>query len=810
MAKLKLNKKFGIVKTIAEVGVILLAIFFIGRFIWSGWAELVIHIKYARWSYVFLGIVLFLVYFVLRAYGWRLIMLSLGAKLSQAKASYIWFLSEFSRYIPGNIWSFAGRIYLSSKENVPKRISSLSLILEIFYLVGSSVVLGVLFFLVGPKDILHIPIWILIFIVPTILVIINPKILGKLINFLLRIIKKEPMEFNLSFFRSIMIFLLYTAAWLAYGFASYFTASAFVDLSNISVIWLVCGFVLSWAIGYLSFITPMGLGVREAAILTILKHVISGPLASLVAIVTRLALIVSELIALMSIFLIKMAVNRGLFSKMKKYLRENKASVVLGSMITAYIGYFMTLSFMKHANYLTSRYDLGNMDQTVWNTLHGHFFQLTNPELGTQVSRFFIHGDIFLVLLSPLYLIYSSPYTLLFVQTIALALGALPVYWLSKEVLKNKSLALAIVFSYLMYPGTQWANIFDFHSVTIATSLLLFTFYYAYKNKVIPFVIFALLSLTTKETIAFPLILICIYMIIARKNWKIAGAMIVIAAGWFFLLLQKIIPGSRGGSDQHFGLIYYQHLGNSPVDIIKNFFLEPTLVFDYITKNGRWYYLYLILAPTGFLALLSPFIILAIPGIAINILSSQSQMTTFFYHYTGDIAPFLFISSIFGLVFLIRTFRKYYPGSILTRENFYVCYIIVATLITSWAYSPLPYAKNPDTQAFTYRNPAKNYLDQLAKNMPSDYKVSATNRMSPHFSEREINYLFPNGIGSADFIVVEEGYQYELASGEEKPANYIIQRIRDLEKDTRYLRIYHNGNISVFRKNNVKEIDNIY
>lgn len=404
-------------------------------------------------------------------------MLCLGGRLEFTKAGYIWFLSEFSRYIPGNVWSFVGRVYMCDKEKISKRIASLSLLLEIFYLLGASLLLGIIFFLSGSPTI-KLPLWSVIIILPIIITIINPKILGILINKLLSLMKKEKMNFRFGFGQSIIVYLLYVIAWFAYGLGSYMTAAAFVDLSNVSVLWLICSFVLSWAIGYLSFVTPMGLGIREAVIITILKTVISGPLASLVAIATRIFMIFSELIALSFVLLSKKIRELKLFEKTKIYIKNNKAAFSLAMMILIYITYFLTLTFLRHNNYLTSRYDLGNMDQTVWNTAHGNFFQLTNPEIGTQISRFYIHGDIFLVLLAPLYWIYSSPYVLLFVQTIVVALGALPIFWLGRDVLKNNKLALAIAFGYLMYPATQWANIFDFHSVTLATSFLAFTFYY--------------------------------------------------------------------------------------------------------------------------------------------------------------------------------------------------------------------------------------------------------------------------------------------------------------------------------------------
>ncbi|MDO8513532.1 MAG: DUF2079 domain-containing protein [bacterium] len=794
-----LSNRNSLVKKVAEVIVLILAAVFIGRFLWSGWPQLVNHIKYAKVGLILLGLVLFFIYFALRSIAWKVIMGTLGADLSIKKSGYIWFVSEFSRYIPGNVWSFLGRVYLSNKEKIPKRVTSLSLIFEIFYLVGSSLGLGVVFFLVGPPDVIRLPWWIILIVIPIIVTIINPKILGRLVNKVLRILKKDELNVKLGFGHSIGIYFLYTLSWLSYGLASYFVAAAFVDIRHVSVVWLICAFVLSWAIGYLSFVTPMGLGVREAILVTILKTVISGPLASLVALVTRVALIISELISLSIIMLIKKYSGEcHPIVKLETYWRGNKHQAILILMIVMYIGYFAVLTFLRHSNYLSSRFDLGNMDQTVWNTAFGNFFQLTSPDTGLQVSRFSIHGDIFLALLAPFYRIYASPYVLLFVQTVIVAFGALPLYWLAKDILKSKGLALALAFAYLMNPGTQWATIFDFHSVTLATAFLVYTFYFAYKKKYWLFAIFALLSLMTKETIAFSIVLISLYIIISQKNYK-AGVLVgTLAIVWFGLLLGKIMPEARDGTSSHFALGYYKSFGATPVEIIKNVLSHPSLVFDYIQENGRWNYLGWVLAPAGFLGLLSPFILLAVPAIAINVLSDQSQMTRMYYHYTSDIAPFVFISTVFGLSLLIRTLLRYIKVNGKQLDiSFYqkkaIIYLVAVTLIGSWLWSPLPLARNADIKAFTDRNPAKNYLDELAATIPKSASVSATNRMSPHFTDRKISYYFPVGVNYADYIVIEKGYEFDI------PEVETSKIIENLEDSSKHDKIYDENNIVVFK-----------
>src|SRR6185312_16475747 len=103
-------------------------------------------------------------------------------------------------------------------------------------------------------------------------------------------------------------------------------------------------------------------------------------------------------------------------------------SIILLCIILIYTIIFSTLSIARHDAFF-SGFDLGNMDQTIWQTLHSYFFSLTGQN--GIVSRFSIHADIILILLTPLYYIWDNVRLLLIVQSLLLALGSIPVFLLS-------------------------------------------------------------------------------------------------------------------------------------------------------------------------------------------------------------------------------------------------------------------------------------------------------------------------------------------------------------------------------------------
>src|SRR5438045_4251065 len=112
--------------------------------------------------------------------------------------------------------------------------------------------------------------------------------------------------------------------------------------------------------------------------------------------------------------------------------------VTLAALLFA--GYFIFYLTGRHDAYITSAEDLGIMDQAIWSILHGHLLHQTicntvndtNCYSFNGISRFAIHFEPILFPVSLFYLIWSNPKTLLVLQSLLLASGALPDFALAR------------------------------------------------------------------------------------------------------------------------------------------------------------------------------------------------------------------------------------------------------------------------------------------------------------------------------------------------------------------------------------------
>ena len=476
---------------------------------------------------------------------------------------------------------------------------------------------------------------------------------------------------------------------------------------------------------------------------------------------------------------------------MGKILKNHKHEVILGILICIYIAYFTIASFLRFDNFYAGRFDLGNMDQTVWNTINGRIFQ-TSTDNGVIISRLSVHADFMLILISPFYFLWSSPKTLLLLQTAVLALGAFFVFLISKEVLKNKNLALIFGFLFLMNPLVQHTNLYDFHAVTLATTLLLASFYFLIKKRYFLLTVFLILSGITKEQV-WIIISIFGFPLLFQKTKKIKFlgiSIITFSLGIFIYLVWYLIPHNLG--TQHFALAYYSDFGNSPMEIIKNVLFSPQKIISMFFENSRLEYLKDFFLPMGFTSILSPItLVFAVPDLLISLLSNNSQLRQIYYQYSATITPFVFISSIFA----VKTIIKWFPK---IPKFYFVLYLLFFTIFSSFLFGPLPMAKNPNIDMLTKPQKNKEIIKNFLSRISEKYSVAATNNLGAHLSHRKINYTIPYGIDKADviiFLLNDRFAQPSLATQKEMANN--------LKRNKNYIEVFEKDDFVVFKKQGV-------
>lgn len=470
---------------------------------------------------------------------------------------------------------------------------------------------------------------------------------------------------------------------------------------------------------------------------------------------------------------------------------------ILWFAIIAFIVYFSFVAFARHDNFYSRRLDLGNMDQTVWNVLHGNGFTLTDPMGAGQESRLAVHADFLMVLMAPLYMLWSNPKMLVLVQTIVVCLGALPLFWIAADKLKSQKLALLFALGYLLYPPLQRMMLHDFHAVALSTTFLLFAYWYMTKEQYGPFVVSAVLAGLGKEHIWITIGLMGVY--VAIRNKRVLSGLVIAVVGFamFYYLFWHAIPAVTP-TKQHFALQYLSDFGDNQNTILKHILGNPVSVLrTMILPDRLWYYAQLLI-PVAFLPLLAPWVLVfSAHSWVINALSTNNLMRQIDYQYTSDITPFLFVAAIEGFIVI----RSFILRNVAGRKRKRLSGVVAGILVTAIAASVIVWGELPlgIQSRFLYfisPQPEKAMMEHVEASIPSVYTVSATNNIGAHFSEREFLYNFPVNALSADYAVAMLGDQYAWPSGDAQR-----QAVDQLLKSTDYTLIAHQGNFYAFKKN---------
>jgi uncharacterized membrane protein len=442
-------------------------------------------------------------------------------------------------------------------------------------------------------------------------------------------------------------------------------------------------------------------------------------------------------------------------------IAQPSALVLLWTAIATYAAGFSALSILRHRAFSTGRFDLGNMVQAVWSTAHGHPLQITGLR-GDQISRLGAHFDPLLAAFAPLWLIWPSPDLLLVSQAVAVALGALPVYWLARKHLGSEHAALGFALAYLLYPPTQWLTLNEFHPVALACPLLLFTFWYLDEDRLLPFAAFGLLAATTKEEIAFVVAGLGAWYAFSHRR-RLPGAAIFVAGTAVALIaIEVVIPHfNRAGTSSFF--TRYSEVGSTPAGIVHTALTDPwKLVTTAVTGRGLGYLASLVL-PLGLLVVLAPLVLIAaLPELGINLLSAATTQTSIRFHYTAGLIPVLMAAAVLGAARIVR--RR--PDAALPLATA----AVVLGLTSNYILGPIPlwryFPGGQQHQAYAAQVTEHDRIAaQALKLIPASAVVSATNSLGAHLSARRRVLSFPY-LQSARWIAADEtapGYADRLA-----------------------------------------------
>jgi hypothetical protein len=177
-------------------------------------------------------------FYVISAWGWDLTLRSLGYRIGFGQAQVAWGQPLLARYVPGSILYILGRVLLSEKVGIPRRITVASIVYEQAISATSAIVVAA-YFIIKHPDLQDLPErWAVLLLIPLAILILSPKVFGPLSTKALRAFGRDPLPVVMSLRDVVALIVYFSLIWLLIAFGIYSVARSvtYIPYSDILLV----------------------------------------------------------------------------------------------------------------------------------------------------------------------------------------------------------------------------------------------------------------------------------------------------------------------------------------------------------------------------------------------------------------------------------------------------------------------------------------------------------------------------------------------------------------------------------------------
>ncbi len=268
-----------------------------GKCFYSNWQQVSFKNLRFNWLFIIISYFFYACILLLTSFAWKLALACVGEKIKFMQSLSITAFSFLLRYVPGKIWGMLGQVWLTKKEGgISEKKGGVCVILTTVISILSGLFLILIMFPFVSKNRFSSNLYFLFAIVPLFFVILYPPIFTKVINFGLKMFKKKGIEFAIGYNQILKLLSLYILLWITQCIGIYFLIGSFYSIKPSFFISLCGIYPAAWVIGFLSFITPAGLGVREGILSYLFSFYLPTSIGIMTSVIIRIWGLIGELI----------------------------------------------------------------------------------------------------------------------------------------------------------------------------------------------------------------------------------------------------------------------------------------------------------------------------------------------------------------------------------------------------------------------------------------------------------------------------------------------------------------------------------
>ncbi|MBT5875074.1 MAG: DUF2079 domain-containing protein, partial [Candidatus Latescibacteria bacterium] len=414
-----------------------------------------------------------------------------------------------------------------------------------------------------------------------------------------------------------------------------------------------------------------------------------------------------------------------------------RCTIVLGAGMTVFacaFSYYGALRFLAFRSFA----DFGLFVQQVWNFSNFDYFFRS----GMGWLPFGNHFSPIILLLAPFYWIWENPITIILIQNVVLALGALPLYWLARDRYHLPIYGLAIGLCYLMYPALQLPAMGDFHESLLVATPVLFAFYYLQRKSYHSAWGFILLVLMCKEDTPFIVFMLGAYALVIQKDHRQGLSIMGGAVLWFVVSVGVIMPMSQGTENWY--LQFLPSTGAGGTDAVTMMDRARSLV-AHVFSAEHFVPLMQLLVPLGALSLLAPAeILIGVPTfleLALYTGPPFGLVGTLKTWHVVALVPAFFIATVFAIGKVSRS--RFFSALQDNRTPGFLCltYLLICGVGATLSYGAFPLLPRSSSDIDVTTHDRIGH--EVVATIPPDVSVATTSPLSAHLAHRRELYMLP-------------------------------------------------------------------
>jgi hypothetical protein len=227
--------------------------------------------------------------------NWLLIVRHGGAPAPWRRGLYWFFVGQLGKYVPGGIWPIVGQAELAHRDRTPRPVAYWSTAMSMVATLLGAMAVATIAGMVSPAGSRFVPIVFGIGLIVGFVALASQRVRTALHRLADRVTSRELRLPDVGWFTGIVA--RYLPVWVLFAGMNIFSVVALGGTVDAGlVITLIYATCVSWIAGFVIIGLPGGLGVREAAFISMMTAPLGAGIAVSVAVVSRIVSVAVDLL----------------------------------------------------------------------------------------------------------------------------------------------------------------------------------------------------------------------------------------------------------------------------------------------------------------------------------------------------------------------------------------------------------------------------------------------------------------------------------------------------------------------------------